>query len=380
MRKLLLYLLIFFLFSETLHAQYSLYQDAFQGGVTAAGYSPGTGTPGTGYFTIYIAPGSTIRKAYLLAGKQGPVNSVTVFLNGNAVTFDTTTAYTFFYSLYGGTASVHAADITTVINATDTNYALDFPGGNTGDTYTDFYMYVAYDNPLLSFVHTAIFLNDNDFAQTMTFDLDLDFPVTFGHVGLSVSGGYMCNPTDDGEYIYVNSNYIGKIGGADTNSDLSCGGVMGSYYYQYGNLYGLNDDSADPLMDSSDALSNISAWVNFGDTLLTVTCVHDTFGSQEDNSVWLMTVAYGSKFVEINSPDNDGATVYPNPVKDVLKITSGNNELTEICIYDVSSRLLIKKIFRHSAFVNVSHLRKGIYFYEMRNEEGAVKKGRIRKE
>jgi hypothetical protein len=379
-----IYSLVFFicfnLFSVNLFAQYKLYEDRYQGGVTAGGYSPGTGTPGVGFFSIHIPPNSFVRKAYLLAGKQGPVNSVPVILNGNTIVFDSTTEYASFYSMYGGIASAHAVDITSIINATDTNYTLDFPGGNTSDTYTDFYMYVAYMNEAMDVVNTAVFLNTSDFADSVLFHMNLVNPLTAGDIGLSLGVGYMCDVSTDGEYIYVNGTYIGKIGGRDINNIDYCAGTMGSFYYDMDTLHALNDDVADLAMDSSDALSNIQTLVMVGDTIVDVLCIHDSIGTQEDNSIWFMTMAYSDKPVGIHSIQKTEVNIYPNPVKDELLVTLKDNEHTEICIYDVASRLLIWKTFNRSASINLSGLQKGVYLYDLRNKNGEIKRGKIVKE
>jgi hypothetical protein len=58
-----------FLISITSFSQAPFYQDIFNGGVTAAGFSTGLGS-GSGSFDIYIEPGSTIKKAFLISVPQ----------------------------------------------------------------------------------------------------------------------------------------------------------------------------------------------------------------------------------------------------------------------------------------------------------------------
>lgn len=76
----------------------------------------------------------------------------------------------------------------------------------------------------------------------------------------------------------------------------------------------------------------------------------------------------------------EGVRLFPNPFNDNLTITTDNNLLSEIIIYDTASRKLLEKTFTHSASFNTSQLAKGIYIYEVRNKNGVLKKGKVVKE
>jgi len=69
-------------------------------------------------------------------------------------------------------------------------------------------------------------------------------------------------------------------------------------------------------------------------------------------------------------------TVYPNPFRDELSIEA-DNEDGEIFIYDIASRKLLQMKFVNSVKLNTEQLAKGIYFYELRNRSGVVKKGKV---
>jgi hypothetical protein len=73
-------------------------------------------------------------------------------------------------------------------------------------------------------------------------------------------------------------------------------------------------------------------------------------------------------------------TIFPNPVNDILTITVNNNDLSEIILYDMSSRKLLKQKFTYSTSINTEQLAKGIYIYEVRNKNGVIKKGKIVKD
>ena len=69
--------------------------------------------------------------------------------------------------------------------------------------------------------------------------------------------------------------------------------------------------------------------------------------------------------------------VYPNPVGDKLNITSNNNEVSEIIIYDIASKILLKQKFTSFVSLNTAQLAKGLYLYEIRDKNGLCKKGKF---
>ena len=89
MRFLLIIVIIVGSFSVKLFSQTLFYQDLFYGGVTAGGFSTGLGS-GSGSFSLYIEPGSTIKKAYLFTYRIGYPPDVPITINGTPYLFDTT--------------------------------------------------------------------------------------------------------------------------------------------------------------------------------------------------------------------------------------------------------------------------------------------------
>jgi type IX secretion system substrate protein len=81
--------------------------------------------------------------------------------------------------------------------------------------------------------------------------------------------------------------------------------------------------------------------------------------------------------LEENKNSDDQFSIYPNPVKDKLNITATNKELSEITLYDITSRKLLQKEFTNSITLNTEQFAKGIYLYEVRNKSGAIKKGKV---
>ena len=73
-------------------------------------------------------------------------------------------------------------------------------------------------------------------------------------------------------------------------------------------------------------------------------------------------------------------TVLPNPITSELIINPGNNQPTEIILYDLSSRKLLQQTFTNTTKINTEQLAKGMYLYEIRNRNGIIKNGKVIKQ
>jgi len=77
---------------------------------------------------------------------------------------------------------------------------------------------------------------------------------------------------------------------------------------------------------------------------------------------------------------NSFATVFPNPATNIVTIITSTNDPSQITLCDVASRKLMQQKFIGSTTLNIETLAKGIYLYEVRNENGVVKQGKVVKE
>jgi hypothetical protein len=77
---------------------------------------------------------------------------------------------------------------------------------------------------------------------------------------------------------------------------------------------------------------------------------------------------------------NSSATIYPNPFTTQLNIKLASNERAQLILYDIASRKLLQQAFTNSVSINTTPLESGIYFYEVRNKNGAVQKGKVVKQ
>lgn len=72
--------------------------------------------------------------------------------------------------------------------------------------------------------------------------------------------------------------------------------------------------------------------------------------------------------------------IYPNPVTDILQVSVGNNEPSEIILYNICSQQILLQPFTNATSINTAQLAHGIYFYEIRNSKGMLKTGKIIKQ
>jgi hypothetical protein len=87
----------------------------------------------------------------------------------------------------------------------------------------------------------------------------------------------------------------------------------------------------------------------------------------------LLTIGINEKSQQVSS------ILYPNPFTNEIKVTLGTNEISEITLYDVTSRIIMQQKFTNSISLVTQQLAKGIYLYEIQNKNGC-KKGKIVKE
>jgi len=83
--------------------------------------------------------------------------------------------------------------------------------------------------------------------------------------------------------------------------------------------------------------------------------------------------------IEEQNQDKD-ILVFPNPMAGKLNITVKKNELVEVTLFDITSRIIFNQSFINSTSINTEQLAKGIYLYEVRNKNGVIKKGKIVKD
>lgn len=295
MKRLTILILFAFALVGDGFAQYKYYEDTFYGGVTVGGYSPQYNSSGTGTFSLNIAAGSTIRAAYLLAGRHGTASDITVSLNGTNYTFNSSNQVgsSFQSPTYGGTSGVHLINVTSDISPSVSSYTLTIPfQPGPSNRYNDFVLYVAFDNVSLPAVHTAIFINTSNFGTTINYTLNFSSALyTSAPVAVSLMTGFICDDGNDGEKVKVENYNMGTIGNNDVNSG-TCGGPIGSFTYSNNALTALSDDASNLAMSEADALSDVRTKISTNATTFDLEFTTETAGNTT-NAIWAVFVTSG---------------------------------------------------------------------------------------
>jgi hypothetical protein len=108
-----------------------------------------------------------------------------------------------------------------------------------------------------------------------------------------------------------------------------------------------------------------------GDYYVTIT---DSGGCSSTSAVFFVVVGIDDIEAENNF------IVYPNPAAGkLLSVSIGNAGDYEFILYDVISGKVLQQFFSKSTAMDIGSLAKGLYFYEIRNKNQMLKKGRIEK-
>lgn len=291
----------------TANAQVLFYEDAYKGGATAAGGSPGYTAYTPSDFSVSIPPGSTIRQAWLMAGRHGNAPDTEVDLNGFVYTFsdDNQVSPDFDSPFYGGASGVHAIDVTADIDPAISDYTLtviDLAAAyNPANLFLDYYLFIAYENPSLDSTYVAIYVNEQDLDDKETWELTFQktLDTACADVGLALMTGYACY-LSDGENVEVNGTFIGTYGGNEDNSG-DCGGPVGSFSFNENTLTGIADDDADELMNETDVVAEISSYIDPTSDMVDIffEYVDPTNPSGDaSNAIWALVLMTGNSFTE----------------------------------------------------------------------------------
>lgn len=218
-------------FNLSSFAQVLFYQDVCKCGVTGAGFSTSQGV-GSGQFEIYIEPGSTIKKAYLIIDKKGSADSVLISINGLLINpVNPISTFEEFGSFNARNITINVIDITNQINNNDLIYNVTIPpqvDNCSACLYNEVYLYVLYENPLLEKISSYIYLNNIDGNYVVNFSskpfnpVSQNVPVGFAlytdRIGVSPDGSYLLFNNGGGW------NNVGMIAGEDNVNNAWGGG------------------------------------------------------------------------------------------------------------------------------------------------------------
>src|SRR5690606_30941982 len=243
-------------------SQIIFHQDVFRGGVTAGGFSTGMGI-GSGTVQLYIEPGSTIKKAYIFTFSTGLNTSESIIINGQNYTFNNSSKLVSFThtNFYFSPINIHCIDFTNVLNISPTNsFQINIPNQNGLPFLGVFapFIYIEYLNNSLPVVNTCVVLNKQNLIGSEVYNLSNLNPINIS----SPTGFSIYSDRANNENILFNFNLLGTLNGNDNINNLwNFSGVKGHFYYQNNQLFGLDDDSPDSIMNGTDALANVSSFL-----------------------------------------------------------------------------------------------------------------------
>ncbi len=84
--------------------------------------------------------------------------------------------------------------------------------------------------------------------------------------------------------------------------------------------------------------------------------------------------------VNENTIQNENVSPFPNPFSNQLTFKLADSEPTTIILYDIFSRQFLQQTFINSTTINTAQMQNGIYFYELRSNNGAINKGKVIKQ
>lgn len=272
-----LLILLFFLKPLSFTAQSIHYSDFFKGGVCVVGTSTADNN-GTCSIPFFIETSSTIKKIFFITYTELSANTIFLplpkdiqvngydltlelnvnngsYLGGNLINSNT---------LYGHQTNVY--DLTNQISmVTSNNITLnwnsnDAPDGCPSCRFASAMFVILYENPNLDKVAYSMIINESSNANSQNFNFIPQIPFDFTKdISLGFHTDRLGAGTLDGYNFFINSSSIGQIFSPENFYGF---GVTGNFYYQNGQLTGLDNDIADDVISGGDAILNINNYLS----------------------------------------------------------------------------------------------------------------------
>lgn len=200
------------------------------------------------------------------------------------------------------------------------------------------------------------------------------------------------NPPNLGDMVFnmvmdVNNHFYltGYSGGPYIvfgNDTLNGNGFYIVKYDSFGNaIWAKGPDGSDGTHSGNglclDPYGNIYVTGYFTGTYFTLGTV--TLNNSNFNEIFLAKLGNVTN-VEGSNGMKYRAEVFPNPFSDRLNFYVYGSKNSEIFLYDLTSRIVLKKKFVNSISLNTLQLAKGIYFYEIKTDNQRWESGKVLKQ
>jgi len=269
-------------------------------------------------------------------------------------------------------------------------------GGYSLDGYTHDAQVVTYNGPDTDYTGREIYVGSNEDNIIIADVTDKNSPqsisiASYGNVGYTHQGWF----TEDQKYFIVGDEVDELNFGFNTRtlifdfSDLDNPQLLFTYTgptpaidhngYVKGNTYYMaNYNAGMRAIDISDIANQNMAEVGYFDT---IPSTNDAgFGGTWNVYPFFtsgnIVISGDDKFFLVKNPDlsiEDVAlgdfAMFPNPAKDILTISSKNEAITQIEIFNVLGQIVVNKAFANnlSETLNISNLNSGLYLVKINN-------------
>ena len=114
-----------------------------------------------------------------------------------------------------------------------------------------------------------------------------------------------------------------------------------------------------------------SLWLKF---VFISDSIPDNFDGWAIDNILFYEVIYAG----IADAKNDNIKIIPNPFSNQLTFSlADNNELTTVYLFNCLGELVLQQTFTNSTTINTVQMQGGIYFYELKNNNGILKTGKV---
>jgi gliding motility-associated-like protein len=227
---------------------------------------------GSDTLKVHIAPGSTIRKAFLFGTEYWnnslPFIDFNITLGDTNFTFNSQSRISAFNASNLSTAPniyIHSLDVTQSIESIDSTFLIGIPNVSEcfGCIFSTVYVYILYENPNLDLTSSYILINNQDEQFSSDFLLTHMNEITSSSdVGWAICASRISEWTPgDGSFLSFN-NGIYNAGLLEGEGNLTSDGPQGCFYFENNELFGLSNDTPDYYVNGYDALINCENLVN----------------------------------------------------------------------------------------------------------------------
>ncbi|MCA1762822.1 MAG: hypothetical protein LC664_07510, partial [Flavobacteriales bacterium] len=250
-------------------AQNLFFEECFTGGITVAGRT----SLGVidGYFRIHWDNSNTIKRAFLFTYRYGNPSDASFELEGLNLEWNASSQ--FGQSMPDGaftqSFTVHIQDVSEDLTLNDDSIYVymdgaDIINGIPNQGYWSILCVILYESPSAT-ENICFRAYTASQPQTEAQQYEVSTPLFDGSkdVGFSIYSDRLGSTSIDRSTIGINGELLGNIGGADATNPggiFTLGGVRGHFYYENGELFGLDDDVPNNTVEDTDGIAVINEY------------------------------------------------------------------------------------------------------------------------